>query len=57
MAKAEGYKYGLAVEQQFYKQGRDNLYKIPRVELYQEPWWRVQLRMKGIYSAIKKLTG
>jgi peptidoglycan/xylan/chitin deacetylase (PgdA/CDA1 family) len=57
MAKAEGYKYGLAVEQQFYKQGRDNLYKIPRVELYQEPWWKVQLRMKGIYSAIKKLTG
>jgi peptidoglycan/xylan/chitin deacetylase (PgdA/CDA1 family) len=55
IAKKQGYKYGLAVEQQFYKSSTDDLYKIPRVELYQEPWWKVQMRMKGIYSAIKKI--
>jgi len=57
IAKSQGYKYGLAVEQQFYKYDADNLYSIPRVELYQEPWWKVQMRMKGIYSAIKKIKG
>lgn len=57
IARSQGYKYGLAVEQQFYKSDAQNLYQIPRVELYQEPWWKVQLRMKGIYSRIKKITG
>jgi peptidoglycan/xylan/chitin deacetylase (PgdA/CDA1 family) len=53
-AKA-GYQYGLAVEQQFFKPGKDNIFKIPRVELYQEPWWKVQMRMNGIYSRLKNL--
>ena len=57
ISKTSGYKYGLAVEQQFFKYGQNDLYKIPRVELYQEPWWKVQMRMKGIYSGIKKITG
>ena len=57
LAKETGYKYGLAVEQQFYQSSKNDLYKIPRVELYQEPWWKVQMRMKGIYSAIKNITG
>jgi len=53
-AKA-GYKYGLAVEQRFFNTGKDEVFKIPRVELYQEPWWKVQLRMNGIYSRVKNL--
>jgi peptidoglycan/xylan/chitin deacetylase (PgdA/CDA1 family) len=57
LAKETGYKYGLAVEQQFYQSSKNDLYKIPRVELYQEPWWKVQMRMKGFYSAIKNITG
>jgi len=57
LAKETGYKYGLAVEQQFYQSSKNDLYKIPRVELYQEPWWKVQMRMKGIYSAIKNIKG
>ncbi|MBL0272551.1 MAG: polysaccharide deacetylase family protein [Chitinophagaceae bacterium] len=48
LAKPEGYKYGLAVEQRFYNYPSDNM-AIPRVELYQEPWWKVQLHLKGNY--------
>ncbi len=54
-SEAAGYKYGLAVEQQFFNCDRNNLYKIPRVELYQEPWWKQQLRISGMYSSLKKL--
>jgi peptidoglycan/xylan/chitin deacetylase (PgdA/CDA1 family) len=51
----EGYQYGLAVKQQFFSPGKDNVFKIPRVELYQEPWWKVHLRINGIYSRLKKI--
>lgn len=57
IAKEKGYQFGLAVEQQFYNPEKNDLFQIPRVELYQEPWWKVQMRMKGIYSALKKITG
>ncbi|MBK9381616.1 MAG: polysaccharide deacetylase family protein [Chitinophagaceae bacterium] len=55
IAQQEGYLYGLAVEQKFFQFGRDNLFAIPRVELYQESWWKTVLRMKGIYSNLKQL--
>jgi peptidoglycan/xylan/chitin deacetylase (PgdA/CDA1 family) len=55
LAKQEGYKYGLAVEQCFFYTGQDDLFKIPRVELYQEARWKQQLRMSGIYSKLKKI--
>jgi peptidoglycan/xylan/chitin deacetylase (PgdA/CDA1 family) len=54
LAKQEGYKYGLAVEQRFFYSGRDDFFKIPRVELYQEAHWKLQLRISGIYSRLKK---
>lgn len=47
LSKANGYKYGLAVEQQFYRPGNEDLFKIPRVELYQESWWKVKMRISG----------
>jgi peptidoglycan/xylan/chitin deacetylase (PgdA/CDA1 family) len=50
-----GYKYGLAVEQQFFNFNEKDFFKIPRVELYQEPWWKQQLRISGVYSRLKKL--
>jgi peptidoglycan/xylan/chitin deacetylase (PgdA/CDA1 family) len=50
-----GYQFGLAVKQQFYQSSRDNLFEIPRVELYQEPWWKTKARVSGIYSAVKRL--
>lgn len=55
ISEKEGYKYGLAVEQQFFNTQKKDLYRIPRVELYQEPWWKVQMRMSGIYSRIKRI--
>jgi len=50
-----GYKFGLAVEQEFYKTHPQDLYAIPRVELYQEAWWKTRMRMSGIYSSIRQL--
>jgi peptidoglycan/xylan/chitin deacetylase (PgdA/CDA1 family) len=50
-----GYQYGLAVKQQFFKPGKDDVFKIPRVELYQERWWKVKMRMNGIYSRVKNI--
>lgn len=53
-AKA-GYKYGLAVEQRFFNIDKDDVFRIPRVELYQEPWWKVRMRMNEVYSRLKNL--
>ncbi len=55
MSTDAGYKFGLAVKQQFYRTESDPVMEIPRVEIYQEPWWKVQLRMNGIYSRVKKI--
>ena len=50
-----GYKYGLAVEQRFYRPDADNILSIPRVELYNEPWWKARMRISGLYQTVKKL--
>ncbi len=50
-AKA-GYQYGLAKEQRFFKPGTDHLFAIPRVELYQEAWWKARLRISGQYQGV-----
>ena len=48
LSKEQGYKYGLAVKQQFFQYPTD-LMTIPRVELYQQPWWKVKLHLTGNY--------
>ncbi len=55
LSQKVGYKIGLSVEQRFYKTEKDNLFSIPRVELYQQPWIKVNARISGVYTAIKKL--
>ena len=55
LAKQTGYKFGLAVEQKFFESKGGNLMAIPRVELYQEPWWKVNLRVNGLYQKVKQL--
>lgn len=55
LSKNVGYKQGLAVEQKFYETAKDSRFSIPRVELYQEPWYKVNARVTGIYSAVKRL--
>jgi peptidoglycan/xylan/chitin deacetylase (PgdA/CDA1 family) len=55
LSKEAGYKWGLAVEQKFYDTGINNHMAIPRVELYQEPWWKISMRISGMYQKAKKL--
>lgn len=55
LAQKTGYKYGLAVEQRFFRFQNDDLFAIPRVELYQEPWWKQHLRISGIYGSVKRV--
>ncbi|MBS1573222.1 MAG: polysaccharide deacetylase family protein [Bacteroidetes bacterium] len=57
IAQEQGYRFGLAVEQKFYNYNKDNLFSIPRVELYEESKWKTALRMNGLYSVLKKYAG
>jgi peptidoglycan/xylan/chitin deacetylase (PgdA/CDA1 family) len=43
LSKMAGYKLGLAVKQQPYNPICDNLFEIPRIELYNESWWKTKL--------------
>lgn len=54
---AAGYKFGLAVKQTFYKSYPEDLFQIPRVELFQESWLKTMSRISGVYSAVKKVWG
>ena len=47
-SKNAGYKFGLAVEQKFFYYPSDVM-TMPRVELYQESWWKVKLHLTGNY--------
>lgn len=49
-----GYQYGLAVEHKFFNSTGTSRMEIPRVELYQEPFWKVYLRITGLINIIKK---
>jgi len=55
LSKESGYKFGLAVEQRFFETKNEDLFAVPRVELYQESWWKVQARINGIYNRVKSL--
>jgi peptidoglycan/xylan/chitin deacetylase (PgdA/CDA1 family) len=55
LSKQAGYQYGLAVGQRFFKTDKDDPFKIPRAELHQEPAWKVQIRINGMYSIVKKI--
>jgi peptidoglycan/xylan/chitin deacetylase (PgdA/CDA1 family) len=52
-SKKAGYKLGLAVKQQFYNTIKDDLFSIPRAELYHEPLWKCKLRISGVYNWVK----
>ena len=54
LANESGYKYGLAVEHKFFKMKEHSVMSIPRVELYQEPIWKVYLRVNGRINLFKK---
>lgn len=46
-ATAAGYQFGLAVNHRRYDADIQDDFEIPRVELYNEPFWKSWMRMKG----------
>lgn len=56
-AKTLGYKVGLAVKQAIYNPQEDSDFEIPRIELYNESWWKTQLRISNKLEEIKKIIG
>lgn len=50
-----GYKIGLAVKQDVYRPEKDGVFEIPRIELYNESWWKTKLRISNSLETIKKI--
>lgn len=57
ISREVGYKLGLAVKQRIFEVGRDDLYEVSRIELYNEPWWKTRLRITNTLENIKSLIG
>lgn len=53
LSREAGYGIGLAVKQDLYDPHRDSIYEIPRLELYNEPWWKTWLRITHILERLK----
>jgi len=54
LSKDAGYKMGLAVKQQVYYPERHDYFEIPRIELYNEPWFKTRLRIENVLGTISK---
>lgn len=54
LTKSAGYKIGLAVKQNIYNPLIDDLYEIPRIELYNESWFKTRLRISNKLETFKK---
>lgn len=57
LSREAGYKYGLAVKQNVYYPSKDDLFEIPRIELYNEPWPKTWLRIQNIIGRLNKIIG
>jgi peptidoglycan/xylan/chitin deacetylase (PgdA/CDA1 family) len=57
MAHKVGYRMALAVDQELYKEKKHGRFSIPRIELYNEAFFKTRLRINGTISLIKRLTG
>lgn len=55
LAQDVGYKIGLAVDQKIYNPDKSDLFEVPRMELYNEPWWKTKLRISNRIEKIKNL--
>ena len=56
-AVAVGYQFGLAVQQRDFSWPEDGLYRVPRVEVYNERWLKTWLRLSGWLPKMKRLLG
>ncbi len=55
VAQEVGYKTGLAVNKKKYNPEKEDLFEVPRIELYNEPWWKVKLRISNRIEQIKSI--
>jgi peptidoglycan/xylan/chitin deacetylase (PgdA/CDA1 family) len=55
ISRQVGYELGLAVNQVPYKKMTHDIFEIPRIELYNEPWLKTLLRIETIYGKLVKL--
>jgi peptidoglycan/xylan/chitin deacetylase (PgdA/CDA1 family) len=55
LSEKAGYKIGLAVNQKTYNPALEGLFQIPRIELYNESWFKTKLRINNIYSRVAKV--
>ncbi len=55
LSKKAGYKFGLAVKQNIYDPTKDDIFEIPRIELYNESYLKTYLRMTNILENVKKV--
>ena len=54
-AIAVGYQFGLAVQQRDFRWPEDDVYRVPRVEVYNETWFKTWLRLSGWLPKMKRL--
>ncbi len=57
LSKQAGYQIGLAVKQNVYNPAKDEIYEVPRIELYNESWFKTKLRISNTLENIKSLIG
>ena len=50
-----GYQFGLAVKQDIFNPNKHSKFEIPRIELYNESWFKTKLRISHILEKIKIL--
>jgi len=55
LSQQAGYKIGLAVKQNVYNPKKDNIFEVPRIELYNEPWLKTKMRISNRLEQIKKI--
>jgi peptidoglycan/xylan/chitin deacetylase (PgdA/CDA1 family) len=54
IAAEVGYLRGLAVNQSAYNSHANDIFEVPRIELYNEPMWKTNLREKEIIQKLKR---
>ncbi|MFN5417912.1 MAG: polysaccharide deacetylase family protein [Flavobacteriia bacterium] len=50
-----GYKMGLIVDQKVFEKDKMSIFEIPRIELYNESWFKTKLRITNRLERIKKM--
>ncbi|MEO6539733.1 MAG: polysaccharide deacetylase family protein, partial [Ferruginibacter sp.] len=55
VSKNAGYKFGVAVDQKLYNSIKQDLFEVPRIELYNDSFLRNKIKIYGIETAIKSM--